>query len=100
MELALISAVSAIVVAAITGIFAFRGKRDENAVNQVGTIFDGYQGMVASLQGEVIRQHREIEDLRKNQDECEERNDALEAEIADLRELVEALEKVVRSTNR
>lgn len=100
MELALLSAVSAVVVAVITGIFAFRGKRDENHVNEVGTIFDGYQGMVVALQSEVNRQHDEIKELRKMQDDCEARNDALEAEISVLKETVEGLERAIHSSDR
>jgi len=100
MELALLSAVSAAVVAVITGIFAFRGKRGENHVNEVGTIFDGYQGMVTALQNEVNRQHAEIKDLRRLQDECEAHTDSLEAQISVLRETVEGLERAIRISDR
>lgn len=87
--LTIVSSVLTGLITLVTAWFAFRSKKDENKTSEVGTIFSGYNAIVISLQSEVARQKQEIAELRKMQNECEARNDYLDAEIEELRKQME-----------
>lgn len=63
---------------------------------QIQTIFDGYSRIVADLHAEVQRLHAIVDELHKEQEACEERNNVLEKEIE---ELVGRLCRLEESTN-
>lgn len=69
-----------------------RVDRENVSVNQMETIFAGYNQIVMSLQAEVERLKLVIEEMRTEQIACEERNDMLKQEIIDLQERIMYLE--------
>ena len=56
------------------------------------TLLDGYGNMVEDLREEVARLNEVIDDLRKEQEECERRNDEMESLILDLQRRLANLE--------
>lgn len=56
------------------------------------TIMDGYSKMVDNLREEVGRLNQTIESLRKEQEECERRNDEMASLILDLQRRLAHLE--------
>ena len=56
------------------------------------TILDGYSDMVDNLRDEVARLNQVIEALRKEQEECERRNDEMGSLILDLQRRLAHLE--------
>ena len=93
METTLISGGVALIVAAITAFFAFRGKRDENNIAEIQTVLEGYKEIVLALNSEISRLRGEIQSMRKAMDDCEERNDKLQLEVEKLRTCVTRLER-------
>jgi predicted nucleic acid-binding Zn-ribbon protein len=60
---------------------------------QMQTIFDGYGGVVSTLQEELERLKLIIEDMRIEQEACERRNSVLSIEILELHQRIASLEK-------
>lgn len=56
------------------------------------TILDGYSKIVEDLRGEVDRLNEIITDLRKEQEECERRNEELAKVVNELKQRVAFLE--------
>ncbi len=56
------------------------------------TIFEGYSGIVDDLREEVARLNTTLSELRKEQDECERRNNEMESIIFDLQRRLANLE--------
>lgn len=70
-------------------------KADDIARNKnkhTETILGGYSKIVEDLQGEVERLNDVIADLRKEQEECERRNEAMAKVVEELRRRVAHLE--------
>jgi peptidoglycan hydrolase CwlO-like protein len=57
------------------------------------TLLKGYASIVNDLQQEVERLNSTIDDLRKEQEECERRNDEMESLILDLQRRLSNLEE-------
>lgn len=66
-----------------------RAKRVDQATS---TLLEGYKDMVDDLRDEVIRLNDIIDDLRREQEECERRNDEMESLIFDLQRRLVYLE--------
>jgi peptidoglycan hydrolase CwlO-like protein len=65
--------------------FAFRGKRGETKVSEIAQIMEGYRDIVATLQAEIKRLEERIETLVAEQEECDRRNTAMQAQIEHLK---------------
>jgi peptidoglycan hydrolase CwlO-like protein len=94
------SAVLAFLGGLVSSFLIFRGQKlsvdvQKKSANteQVETIFTGYSQMVEDLQREVERLKVTIEDLRTEQEACEERNKLLETEIVDLQSRISIIEQ-------
>jgi septal ring factor EnvC (AmiA/AmiB activator) len=66
-----------------------RARRVDQATS---TLLDGYKDMVDDLRDEVTRLNGVIDDLRREQEECERRNDEMESLIWDLQRRLVNLE--------
>lgn len=82
----------------ISGIFYYRAQKLKTspeitmATNeQIQTIFDGYIGVIDTLQDELERLKIKLLLLEEEQVACEKRNEALTIEITELRVRVEGL---------
>lgn len=85
---------------AISSFVYYRSQRLKTSVEhetaqteQVQTIFDGYAGIVSTMQDELDRLKLTIDELRAEQEACERRNESLTMEITELRDRIATLEK-------
>lgn len=67
---------------------------DHMQAEHTGTILGGYSQIVEDLRGEVERLNLVIVELRKEQEECERRNDEMAKVVNELRQRVSFLEGV------
>lgn len=64
----------------------------KNKNKHTETILGGYSQIVEDLRGEVVRLNETIADLRKEQEECERRNEEMAKVVEELRRRVTHLE--------
>lgn len=67
-------------------------ERDRQGNEHTQTLLQGYSSIVDDLREEVRRLNTVINDLRREQEECERRNDALESVVHDLQRRLANLE--------
>lgn len=96
---ALVAAILAFISGLVSSYLVFRGQKMSAKVQaksanteQVETIFGGYSQMVMNLQQELARMRDQLEELRTEQEACEERNRVLEGEIVELKQRIVVLE--------
>lgn len=73
-----------------TGDLEVERTRTDNEHTQI--VLEGYSKIVDDLREEIKRLNDKIVDLRKEQEECERRNDALESVVLDLQRRLANLE--------
>lgn len=73
-----------------TGDLEVERTRTDNEHTQI--VLGGYSQIVDDLREEIRRLNDKISDLRKEQEECERRNDALESVVLDLQRRLANLE--------
>lgn len=100
MSTALISALSVVSAAVISGAFAWMSHRGNAKVEQVAAVLDAYNEIVKNLQTELQRVQNELAHVRTEMRDCERRSTELKKELDEMKAQFKAMKPEPAATPR